>query len=84
LNAANPRRPKPDRRRALAMLAGCPDGCNEAIMTAHGFGAAVLAALVRDGLVEIEEQRVGGGGRVLSVKRFTITEAGRRAIESTG
>jgi len=31
------RRPKPDRRRALELLASCRDGCMEAIMLAHGF-----------------------------------------------
>jgi hypothetical protein len=29
--------PKPDRRRALELLASCPDGCTEAMMLAHGF-----------------------------------------------
>jgi hypothetical protein len=31
------RLPKPDRRRALELLASCRDGCTEAIMLAHGF-----------------------------------------------
>jgi hypothetical protein len=31
------RRPKPDRRRALELLASCRDGCTEAMMLAHGF-----------------------------------------------
>src|SRR6266849_6362600 len=31
------RDPKPDRRRALELLASCRDGCTEAIMLAHGF-----------------------------------------------
>jgi hypothetical protein len=30
--------PQPDRRRALELLASCPqDGCSEAVMRAHGF-----------------------------------------------
>jgi hypothetical protein len=29
--------PKPDRRRALELLASCRDGCTEALMIAHGF-----------------------------------------------
>jgi len=28
---------RPDRRRALDLLASCPDGCTEALMIAHGF-----------------------------------------------
>jgi hypothetical protein len=32
------RRPKPDRRRALELLAQCPhEGCTEAVLRAHGF-----------------------------------------------
>jgi hypothetical protein len=32
------RLPKPDRRRALELLAGCgAEGCTEAIMRTHGF-----------------------------------------------
>jgi hypothetical protein len=31
------RSPKPDRRRALELLASCPDGCTETIMLVHGF-----------------------------------------------
>jgi len=29
--------PRPDRRRALELLAASPEGCTEAIMLAHGF-----------------------------------------------
>jgi hypothetical protein len=38
------RRPKPDRRRALELLAASRDGCTEAIMLAHGFPIASLEA----------------------------------------
>jgi hypothetical protein len=42
-----PRGPKPDRRRALELLASCRDGCTETIMLAHGFTIAqtVMARL---------------------------------------
>ena len=43
------RLPRPDRDRALALLASCRDGCPEALMVAHGFTAALLAELMRDG-----------------------------------
>jgi len=37
-NACPQARPKkPDRRRALELLAASPDGCTEALMIAHGF-----------------------------------------------
>jgi hypothetical protein len=41
------RRPKPDRRRALELLASCRDGCTEAIMIARGFTLAQMVKLVR-------------------------------------
>jgi hypothetical protein len=34
---------KPERRRALELLATSPDGCSEAIMLAHGFTVDFLA-----------------------------------------
>jgi hypothetical protein len=41
------RLPKPDRRRALELLASCRDGCTEAIMLAHGFTIPLMVELVR-------------------------------------
>jgi hypothetical protein len=41
------RRPKPDRRRALELLASCRDGCTEAMMLAHGFTTEQVVELVR-------------------------------------
>jgi hypothetical protein len=35
------RRPKPDRRRPLELLAWCRHGCTEAIMLAHGFSMTI-------------------------------------------
>jgi hypothetical protein len=36
------RRPKPDRRRALELLASCHDGCTKAIKLAHGFSIDMM------------------------------------------
>ena len=45
------RQPKPDRRRALELLAGCgADGCTEAIVLAHGFTVDDMVELVRAAL----------------------------------
>jgi hypothetical protein len=74
------RRPKPDRRRALELLASCPDGCSEVLMAAHGVPAPLLAELVRDGLAAELAGRVVAGGHTIEVTRVRITEAGRRAI----
>jgi hypothetical protein len=75
------RRPKPDRRRALELLASCRDGCTEAIMLAHGF-TIPLVELVRAGLATATAERVVAGGRTIEVARMRITEAGRQALAS--
>ena len=39
---------KPDRRRALQLLADCPqEGCSEAIMLGHGFTVDQFVELIR-------------------------------------
>jgi hypothetical protein len=40
----------PDRRRALALLAACRDGCTEAMMLAHGVTIGQVVELVNAGL----------------------------------
>jgi hypothetical protein len=35
---------------ALEMLAGCPDGCTEAVLKANGFTIGLLGKLIRAGL----------------------------------
>jgi hypothetical protein len=66
----------PDRRRALQVLAGSPDGTTEAVMLAHGFTVALLAELVRDGLTTAHEDRIRAGGRMMQVTRV----AGRQVL----
>jgi len=56
------RRPKPDRRRALELLAGSRDG-TEAIMIAHGFTIEQMVALVHAGLATATAERVVAGRR---------------------
>jgi hypothetical protein len=58
---------KPDRRRALGLLAASRDGCTEALMLAHGFTVEMLADLVRAGLAtaKVERERVVAGGRTV-------------------
>jgi hypothetical protein len=57
-----------------------PTGATEAIMLAHGFPAALLAGLARNGLVTGAVGTVRAGARVLQVRRLSITNAGRRAL----
>jgi hypothetical protein len=72
--------PKPDRRRALELLASCSDGCTEAVMLAHGFTVEDMVELVRAGLASASVERVVAGTQRFEVARVKITEAGRRAL----
>jgi hypothetical protein len=52
--SSRPRRgPKPDRRRALELLASCREGCTEAIMLAHGLTIPLLVELISGGLASV-------------------------------
>jgi hypothetical protein len=73
--------PKPDRRRALELLAASADGCTEAIMRAHGFNVDVLAKIVLAGLASVSTDRVHAGRQQIEVTHLRITEAGRRVLE---
>jgi len=58
-----------ERRRALELLAASPDGCNEAIILAHGFTTDFLVDLIRAGMVTIWTERVDAGGCAMEVIR---------------
>ena len=66
-----------DRRRALTLLASCPDGCPESLLVAHNFSVEFLAELVADGLAMATAERVRAGREDLEVARVRITDAGR-------
>jgi hypothetical protein len=72
--------PKPDRRRALELLAFCRDGCTEAMRVAHGFSVAQMVESVHAGLATATADRVVAGRRTIEVARVRITEAGRRVL----
>ena len=74
------RLPKPDRRRALELLASCPEGCTEAIMLAHGFTPERMVEMIRDELATTSVDRIVAGGRSIEIARVKITDAGRRAV----
>jgi len=77
------RGPKPDRRRALELLASCRDGCTEAIMVAHSFTIELMLELVHSGLATAKAERVVAGGYTIEVARVRITEVGRALIGGT-
>ena len=79
IHHARRRGPRPDRRRALELLAASPDGYTEALMLAHGF---LLLDLCIASLAIATPERMVAGGRPVEVVRMKITEAGRQAINS--
>jgi hypothetical protein len=74
------RRPNPDRRRALELLAASHHGYSKAILRAHGFSMDMMVELVKAGLATTKRERIVAGGRQTDVVRVRITEAGRQAL----
>jgi hypothetical protein len=77
---ARRRLPKPDRRRALDLLASCRDGCTEALLFAYGITVEMLVGLIHGGLATATTERMVAGGKSVEVARVRITEAGRAAL----
>jgi hypothetical protein len=69
-----------EERRALELLAGHSDGCDEAVLLAQGVTVGQLAGLVIDGFATGSVARVALDGREKPVVWMKITEEGRRAI----
>jgi hypothetical protein len=57
------RRPNPDRRRALELLAASRQGYGKAILRAHGFSIDMMVELVKAGLATTKRERTVAGGR---------------------
>jgi hypothetical protein len=75
-----PRRPNPDRRRALELLAGSRNGYTKAILHAHGFSIDMMIELVKAGLATTKRERMVADGPKTDVVRVRITDAGRQAL----
>jgi hypothetical protein len=69
-----------EERRALNLLAGHSDGCDEAVLLAQGVTVGQLAGLVIDGFATGSVAHVALDGREKPVVWMEITEAGRQAI----
>jgi hypothetical protein len=74
-----------EQRRALAMLATAGrNGTTQALLSAHGFDASMIAGLVSHGLATITAEKVRAGGKLVAVVQVRITEAGRDALAGEG
>jgi hypothetical protein len=79
--ASQRRRPKPDRRRALELLASCPDGATDTLlMAAHGLTTEMLVDLIRDGLATGQTEHLVIAGHATEIMRVRITDAGRKML----
>jgi hypothetical protein len=75
------RSPKPDRRRALELLASCPDGAtNTLLLAAHGLTTEMLVDFIRDALATGRTEHLVIARHTTEVMRVRITEAGRRVM----
>ena len=75
------RRLQPTRRGALELLASCPDGATDTILTAtHGLTTEMLVDLIRDGLATGRTEQLVIAGHTTKIMRVWITEAGRRVL----
>src|SRR5438445_10327312 len=74
------RRPNPDRRRALELLAGSRYGYTKAILRAHGFSIDMMIELVKAGLATTKRECMVADGRQTGVMRVRITDAGGHAL----
>jgi len=71
-----------EQRAALDMLATAGrNGVTQALLSAHGFDASLIAELVNHGLATLTAEKVRAGGKLIAVAKVRITEAGREAIE---
>jgi len=70
-----------DQRHVLATLATAGrDGMAQALLSAQGFDASMIAGLVHRGLAILTTEKILASGKPTALVMVTITEAGRRAF----
>jgi hypothetical protein len=76
-----PNRPASARRRALELLAGCPDGVTQTtLVVAHGFELRLIRELTTLGFVAVTVERVMTAAQEMRVTRLRITHKGRQML----
>jgi len=56
------------------------NGATQALLSAHGVDASIIAGLVIRGMATITAERVRAGGKLIAVAKVRITDAGRAAL----
>ena len=70
-----------EQRSALVILATAGQGgVAQAVRSAHGFDATMIADLVNRGLATLAMEKVRTDGKLIAVAMVRITETGRRAL----
>jgi hypothetical protein len=70
-----------EQRRALTMLATAgPNGAAQALLSAHGFDASMIAKVVNRGLVTLKAEKVPAGEKLIAVAKARITKVGRKSL----
>jgi hypothetical protein len=77
------RRLSAQRRHSLQLLASSPGGLTEVLLFAHGVTPPMLGRLLRSGLATIQRETIQSADQTIEVGRVTITDAGRRALETS-
>jgi hypothetical protein len=76
------RRLSAQRRHALQLLASSPNGITEILLFAHGVTPHMLSRLLRSGLATVVRETIKSGDQTIDIGRITITDAGRRVLET--
>jgi hypothetical protein len=71
-----------ERRRALELLASSQSGLTEVLLFANGVTPHMLGRLLRSGLAIVQSETIKSGDQTIEIGRVTITDAGRRTLES--
>ena len=53
------KRPAHERHRALSLLASCPKGCTEVLLSAYGFTSELISELINSGLATTQSTASG-------------------------
>jgi hypothetical protein len=69
-----------DRRRALALLDSCEDGCTEMFLTENRIASKVISELIKAGLAIVKVETIETGVSMVEVLKVRITSAGRAAL----
>jgi hypothetical protein len=65
------------------LLASSQSGITETLLFAHGVTCHMLGRLLRSGLATIQREVIESGDQTIEIGRITITDAGRRALETS-